>query len=32
MTNATWDPGMYSLYRDRASAYLQIVNEEVSTR
>lgn len=32
MTNDTCDPGMYNLYRDRASAYLQIVNEEVSAR
>jgi hypothetical protein len=32
MANDAWDQGMYNLYQNRTSAYLQIVNEEVSTR
>jgi hypothetical protein len=32
MANDAWDPGMYNLYQNRTSAYLQIANEEVSTR
>jgi hypothetical protein len=32
MTNDIWDPDMYNLYQNRATAYLQIVNEEVSIR
>jgi len=31
MANDAWDPGMYNLYQNRASAYLHIV-KEVSTR
>jgi hypothetical protein len=30
MANDAWDPGMYNLYQNIASAYLQVVNE-VST-
>jgi len=32
MANDAWDQGIYILYQNRASAYLEIVNEEVSTR
>ena len=32
IANDAWDQGMYNLYQNIAPAYLQIVNEEVSTR
>jgi hypothetical protein len=32
MANDAWDPGMYNLYQNRTSAYLQIANKEVPTR